>query len=82
MNAWGHKEEEKDETGLKSGWDNAGVEEHPQAAPALQLVTQRMSFLMLRGSTKKGKMKEGKHGVNVGSWMKSVSSAQLFQTSC
>lgn len=59
MNAWRHKEEEKDEIGLKSGWDDTVVEEHPHAAPALQLVSQRVSFLMLRGSTKRGK-NEGK----------------------
>lgn len=26
MNAWRHKEEEKDETELESGWVDAGVE--------------------------------------------------------
>lgn len=44
MNAWRHKEEEKDETGLESGWVDAGVEGSPYLAPALQLVrrcTQR-----------------------------------------
>lgn len=70
MNAWRHKEEAKDEIGLKSGWDDTVMEEHPHAAPALQLVSQRVSFLMLRGSTKRGKMKERKHRENVVSWMK------------
>lgn len=44
MNAWRHKEEEKDETELESGWVDAGVEGSPYLAPALQLVrrcTQR-----------------------------------------
>lgn len=65
MNAWRHKEEEKDETELESGWENAGVEGSPHAAPALQPVRQRVSCLMLRRSTKGRKMKERKHTGNV-----------------
>lgn len=57
MNAWRHKEEEKDETELESGWEDAGVEGCPYTAPALQLVRQRVICLAVRRCTKRSKMK-------------------------
>lgn len=57
MNAWTHKEEEKDETEVESGWVDAGVEGSPCLAPALQLVRQRVNWLTVRRCTRRRKMK-------------------------
>lgn len=52
MNAWTHKEEEKDEIEVESGWVDAGVE----GSPCL-VVRQRVSWLTMRRCTERRKMK-------------------------